>query len=91
MFCEGREGHEYSKKGLLGDLADHELMGDYRFTRPMIQNLIEGFANSVFSNKTHRAHALSPETQVIYNVLRLSVRIGHVSALVQCPLGHVVL
>ena len=54
----------FRRRMALADLSDHEVFSDYRLSRDLIRDLVLQFAASHFSNKTHRSHALTPETQV---------------------------
>ncbi len=47
----------------LAQVRDYDLQ-NYRFPRPVIEQLVAGFENSEFSNTTDRSKAIPAETQV---------------------------
>ena len=53
----------FRERQTMENLRDYDLR-DYRLPREMISTLVDGYTESIFANKTHRSHAISPVTEV---------------------------
>ena len=54
----------YKQRKTIGDIAENEFVSRYRFPRWKIEEFVQEFEGSQFSNTTLRSHALPNEAQV---------------------------